>query len=97
MLSRMQRTQCAGAVLSPQPARARITLAHPWPPWPLDPPLHPLVSQVSKEVIDKLYETAKQNGITLVSIAHDKSLAEHHDYVLDIEGGGGWTFGPRAR
>jgi putative ATP-binding cassette transporter len=44
----------------------------------------------------RLYETLAQTPISYVSVASDPALAEHHDLMLEIEGGGPWRMVPRA-
>lgn len=52
-------------------------------------------SAISAEVIEPLYATAKAQGITLISIAHQKALDAYHEQALDLVGGGdgGWSLG----
>jgi len=49
-------------------------------------------SAVSDEIEDKIYETCKELGITIFTVSHRKTLARHHDKVLNFDGRGGWKF-----
>lgn len=40
----------------------------------------------------RLYSVCKQLGITVVSVGHRKSLRELHDFILKLDGEGGWEF-----
>ncbi|XP_020629474.1 ATP-binding cassette sub-family D member 4-like isoform X2 [Orbicella faveolata] len=40
----------------------------------------------------RLYSSCKQLGITVVSVGHRKSLRELHDFILKLDGEGGWEF-----
>ncbi|XP_015594223.1 ATP-binding cassette sub-family D member 1 [Cephus cinctus] len=52
-------------------------------------------SAVSLEAEGAMYETAKQRGITLLTITHRvSSLAKFHRLLLRFDGDGGWSFGP---
>lgn len=51
-------------------------------------------SAVSLEAEGAMYESAKQRGITLLTITHRvSSLAKFHRYLLRFDGDGGWNFG----
>ncbi|MBC7999494.1 MAG: ABC transporter ATP-binding protein/permease [Leptolyngbya sp.] len=39
-----------------------------------------------------LYEIVTASGIAVVSVAHRTQLIQHHDHVLELRQGGGWTF-----
>lgn len=53
-------------------------------------------SAVSDEVEDKLYQTCKKMGITLFTVSHRKTLAKHHDFILNFDGRGGWDIHPAS-
>jgi len=49
-------------------------------------------SAVSEEIEDKIYETCSQLGITMFTISHRRSLEKHHQFILALDGNGGYTF-----
>jgi ABC-type uncharacterized transport system fused permease/ATPase subunit len=51
-------------------------------------------SAVSDDVTDKIYETCASLGITLFTIAHQKTVLKHHQLVLRFDGKGSWKLGP---
>ena len=48
-------------------------------------------SAVSDDVTDKIYETCASLGITLFTIAHQKTVIKHHKLILRFDGKGGWA------
>jgi ATP-binding cassette subfamily D (ALD) protein 3 len=49
-------------------------------------------SAVSIDVEGKMYEYAKELGISLFTIGHKPSVAKFHDYVLRFDGQGNCEF-----
>jgi len=49
-------------------------------------------SAVSIEVEDKIYNTCKKLGITLFTVSHRPALRKHHQFELNFNGEGGWTW-----
>lgn len=49
-------------------------------------------SAVSIDVEGKIYNYAKQLGITLITVSHRKTLWKFHDYILRFTGDGEYTF-----
>jgi hypothetical protein len=54
-------------------------------------------SAVSDDVTDKIYETCANLGITLFTIAHQKTVIKHHKLVLRFDGKGGWKLQSSAQ
>lgn len=50
-------------------------------------------SAVSVDAEDVIYTEAKRRGITIITVSHRPSLWKHHDYLLQIDSEGGYTFG----
>ena len=50
-------------------------------------------SAVSVDAEDVIYNEAKKRGITIITVSHRPSLWKHHDYLLQFDGEGGYTFG----
>jgi len=49
-------------------------------------------SAVSVDVEAKIYETCKTLGITIFTVSHRPQLMHHHDYMLKLDGEGGWEW-----
>lgn len=49
-------------------------------------------SAVSVDVEGSMYRYCKEVGITLLTVSHRKSLWQHHEYVLHLDGRGGYSF-----
>ena len=50
-------------------------------------------SAISADWVGKLYDLAKSQGITVVSIAHSKEVEKYHEKVLALKSDGGWEHG----
>ncbi|CCK70200.1 ATP-binding cassette long-chain fatty acid transporter PXA2 KNAG_0D04550 [Huiozyma naganishii CBS 8797] len=51
-------------------------------------------SAVSPDMEQKMYSTAQELGISLISVCHRTSLWHFHDHLLRFDGKGGYQFGP---
>lgn len=51
-------------------------------------------SAVSVDVEGSMYRYCREVGITLLTVSHRKSLWQHHEYVLHLDGRGSYTFKP---
>lgn len=60
----------------------------PLPPQPSPPPY--ITTHTHTQ--DRLYARARELGITLLTVAHRRALWRHHDYLLLLDGKGGWSF-----
>eukprot|EP00344_Euplotes_crassus_P008102 CAMPEP_0196998558 /NCGR_PEP_ID=MMETSP1380-20130617/3918_1 /TAXON_ID=5936 /ORGANISM="Euplotes crassus, Strain CT5" /LENGTH=436 /DNA_ID=CAMNT_0042415169 /DNA_START=774 /DNA_END=2084 /DNA_ORIENTATION=- len=50
-------------------------------------------SAVAVDAEDVIYTEAKRRGITLITVSHRPSLWKHHDFLLQFDGEGGYSFG----
>ncbi|KAF5272211.1 hypothetical protein FQA39_LY01293 [Lamprigera yunnana] len=51
-------------------------------------------SAVSVDVEGSMYRYCREVGITLLTVSHRKSLWQHHEYALHLDGRGDYTFEP---
>ncbi|KAK4875785.1 hypothetical protein RN001_012207 [Aquatica leii] len=51
-------------------------------------------SAVSVDVEGSMYRYCRDVGITLLTVSHRKSLWQHHEYVLHLDGRGNYNFKP---
>ncbi|KAL4710471.1 hypothetical protein ACJJTC_008873 [Scirpophaga incertulas] len=51
-------------------------------------------SAVSVDVEGQMYQYCRERGISLFTVSHRKSLWKHHDHYLQMDGRGGFVFGP---
>lgn len=51
-------------------------------------------SAVSVDVEGSMYKYCRDVGITLLTVSHRKSLWQHHEYVLHLDGRGSYSFKP---
>lgn len=49
-------------------------------------------SAVSVDVEGSMYKYCRDVGITLLTVSHRKSLWQHHEFVLHLDGRGGYSF-----
>ncbi|CAH3986668.1 unnamed protein product [Pieris brassicae] len=50
-------------------------------------------SAVSVDVEGQMYQYCREMGISLFTVSHRKSLWQHHDHYLQMDGRGGYVFG----
>jgi ATP-binding cassette subfamily D (ALD) protein 3 len=50
-------------------------------------------SAVSVDAEEVIYTEAKNRGITIITVSHRPSLWKHHEYLLQFDSEGGYTFG----
>ncbi|CAF4904118.1 unnamed protein product [Pieris macdunnoughi] len=50
-------------------------------------------SAVSVDVEGHMYQYCREMGISLFTVSHRKSLWQHHDHYLQMDGRGGYVFG----
>eukprot|EP00300_Choanocystis_sp_HF-7_P030629 c39501_g1_i1.p4 GENE.c39501_g1_i1~~c39501_g1_i1.p4 ORF type:complete len:131 (-),score=37.13 c39501_g1_i1:1016-1354(-) len=50
-------------------------------------------SAVSFDIEEAMYTHAKALGITLLTVTHRSSLWQYHNWILQMDGEGGWRFG----
>lgn len=44
-----------------------------------------------RSLVSTVYETCSSLGITLFTIAHQKTVIKHHKVILRFDGKGGWA------
>lgn len=49
-------------------------------------------SSVTLEMERVMYDTAKELGVTLMTVSHRRSLWRYHDFILQFDGQGGYVF-----
>lgn len=54
-------------------------------------------SAVSKEAEGDIYLHYKRAGITLITVSHRESLMTYHNWLLKLDGEGGYTFSEIVR
>ena len=72
--------------------RQRISVARLFYHIPQFAVLDEATSAVSVEIENTLYMTAKQLGITLITVTQRKTLDQFHDYILRIKDNCEWEF-----
>jgi ATP-binding cassette subfamily D (ALD) protein 3 len=72
--------------------KQRVAMARVFYHRPLYAVLDECTSAVSLEVEGKIYETCSKLGITLFTVSHKPYLRQYHDYELNLDGRGGWSW-----
>ena len=72
--------------------KQRVAMARVFYHRPLYAVLDECTSAVSLEVEGKIYETCSKLGITLFTVSHKPYLRKYHDYELNLDGRGGWSW-----
>lgn len=52
-------------------------------------------SALSIDIEDRIYNLLKRKNITCISVGHRPTLIQYHDYILKLDGKGGWIFGKK--
>jgi ABC-type uncharacterized transport system fused permease/ATPase subunit len=60
---------------------------------PLFAILDECTSNISLEVEKSAYEKFVEFGITLITVTHRESLMQYHQFILKMDGLGGWSYG----
>uniref|UniRef100_A0A6B2KZP0 ABC transporter domain-containing protein n=1 Tax=Arcella intermedia TaxID=1963864 RepID=A0A6B2KZP0_9EUKA len=72
--------------------KQRVAMARLFYHTPIYGILDECTSAVSIEVEDRIYNTCKKLGITLFTVSHRPTLRKHHQFELNFNGEGGWSW-----
>jgi len=72
--------------------KQRVAMARLFYHRPMYAVLDECTSAVSADVEDAIYRFAKDLGITIFTVSHRLALQRHHDFLLQLDGRGHWTF-----